>query len=510
MTKKLKIVSIASEVAPFSKSGGLADVARSLPKAIKRLGHEMIVITPMYEQIIDKKEHDLELIYENVKVYLNSKEAVQINYWKGYLMKGLPIYFIENKKYFSQRKALYGSKHENARFLIFDVAALKLISLLKFEADIVHCHDWQTGLIPFYLKTDFRYSKTLRKAKTVFTIHNLIFQFGENWWKIPPKKKDYGRERIPHINDPDIEYINFAKRAILSADAISTVSEQYREEIMTKHFGQDLHRILKNREDRLFGIINGIDYKAYNPANDPGLFRNYNHWHIKRKKLNKEFLQKKFGLPVSVDIPLICTTSRVTFQKGFELILNIIDKLMRMNLQIIVIGAGDKSYLKKFEKVAKKYPDKLVVIPSHEENQKYETLCYAGSDFFLLPSHQEPCGINQLIAMRYGCVPIVRRVGGLQDTIDSFNPLTQKGTGFVFDFFDEFSLYGTVVRALETYKYKKAWQDIVERAMMKSNSWEIPAKKYVELYRKVMKMNNGNGNNKKKNGNGKRRVNSKK
>jgi len=156
MTKKLKIVSIASEVAPFSKSGGLADVARSLPKAIKRLGHEVIVITPMYEQIIDKKEHNLELIYKNVKVYLNSKEAVRINYWKGYLMKGLPIYFIENKKYFSQRKAIYGSKHENARFLIFDVAALKLISLLKFEADIVHCHDWQTGLIPFYLKTDFR------------------------------------------------------------------------------------------------------------------------------------------------------------------------------------------------------------------------------------------------------------------------------------------------------------------------------------------------------------------
>jgi len=289
----------------------------------------------------------------------------------------------------------------------------------------------------------------------------------------------------------------------LSADAISTVSEQYREEIMTKHFGQDLHRILKNRKDRLFGIINGIDYKAYNPANDPGLFKNYNHWHIKRKKLNKEFLQQKFSLPVNVDIPLICTTSRVTFQKGFELILNIIDKLMRMNLQIIVIGAGDKKYLKEFEKVAKKYPDKLVVIPSHEENQKYETLCYAGSDFFLLPSHQEPCGINQLIAMRYGCVPIVRRVGGLQDTIDSFNPLTQKGTGFVFDFFDEFSLFGAVVRALETYKYKKSWQNIVERAMMKSNSWEIPAKKYVELYRKVMKMNNGNGNNnKKRNGNG--------
>ena len=165
--KKLKIVSITSEVSPFSKTGGLGDVARSLPKAIKRLGHEVIVITPLYGKVIDKKKHSLKLIYEDVEVYLNSKDTIKINYWKGYLMRGLPVYFIENKKYFSQRKDLYVSSHENARFLIFNVATLKLISLLKFEADIVHCHDWQTGLIPFYLKTDFRYSKTLRKAKSV-------------------------------------------------------------------------------------------------------------------------------------------------------------------------------------------------------------------------------------------------------------------------------------------------------------------------------------------------------
>ncbi|MCG2700893.1 glycogen/starch synthase, partial [Candidatus Parcubacteria bacterium] len=308
MPKKLKIVHITSEISPFSKTGGLADVARSLPKAIKRLGHEVIVITPFYGRVINKKAHDLTLPLENIRIYLNSKEAISVNYWKGYSMKGLPIYFIENKKYFSKRKTLYGSTHENARFLIFDVAALKLISLLKFEADIVHCHDRQTGLIPFYLKTDFRYSKTLRKAKTIFTIHNLIFQMGKNWWEVPLDKKDYGHKRIPHISDPDIEYINFAKRAILSADIISIVCEQYREEIMTKKFGQDLHRILKNREDRLFGIVNGIDYNAYNPDNDPGLFKNYNYKKIHRKKINKEYLQKKFGLAVKKEIPLLCAT----------------------------------------------------------------------------------------------------------------------------------------------------------------------------------------------------------
>ena len=493
MSKKLKIVHIASEVAPYSKTGGMADVARSLPKALKRLGHKVIVITPLYGQVINAKKHKLKLVYENIEVYLNSKEAIRINCWKGYLMDGLLIYFIENKKYFSKRKALYGSTHENARFLIFDVAALKLISLLKYEADIVHCHDWHTGLIPFYLKTDFRYSKTLRKAKTIFTIHNLAFQMGINWWDVPLKKKDYGRKRIPHIADPNIEYINFAKRAILSADEINTVSEQYREEIMTKKFGQDLHRILRNREDRLFGIVNGIDYHAYNPSNDPGLFENYNYKKIQKKKLNKEHLQKIFKLPVNSEIPVFCTTSRVTFQKGFKLILKILEHLLSIDLQIIIIGAGDKKIIKELQKYEKKYPERISVIPSHQENQKYETLVYAGSDFFLLPSHHEPCGINQLIAMRYGCVPIVRKIGGLYDTVKNFDPIAKTGTGFTFNRFNPYSLYGAIVRAIETKKYKKAWQDIVARAMQESNSWEIPAKKYVTLYRKAI----GDGKNRK-------------
>lgn len=489
MAKKLKIVSITGEVSPFSKSGGLADVARSLPKALRRQGHEVIVITPLYGQIIDKKKHNLELIYESITVYLNSEDSVNVNYWKGYLMDGLPVYFVESKKYFSQRKTMYGSTHENARFLVFDVAALKLVSLLKFEANIVHCHDWHTGMIPFYMKTDFRYSKTLRKAKAVFTIHNLIFQFGKNWWEVPPEKKDYGRKRVPHLDDPELEYINFAKRAILSADAITTVSEKYREEIMTKSFGQDLHRILRNREDRLFGVVNGIDYNAYNPAKDPGLHKNYSANTFQRKIENKEFLQKKFGLPVNSKTPLLCTTSRVTFQKGFGLILKIIDHLLRLDLQIIVIGSGDKNYIQELKKVARSHPKKLVVIPSHEKNQKYETLVYAGSDFFLLPSHHEPCGINQLIAMRYGCIPIVRKVGGLNDTVTNFNPATNRGNGFAFDYFDEFFLYRAVIRALETFKYKKVWEGLIVRAMKESNSWSIPARKYVKLFNKVMRWN---------------------
>jgi starch synthase len=486
MPKKLKIAHISAEVAPFSKTGGLGDVARSLPKAQKRLGHDIIVITPLYDRVIDKKKNNLKMILSKVKIFLNSVDQIEVNYYKGYLMDDLPVYFIENIKYFSKHKKIYGSSKENARFLIFDVAALKLLSLLKFNADIIHCHDWHTGLIPYYLKRDFRYSKTLKKSKTIFTIHNLAFQLGHNWWSIPVEDRDFGKNRIPHLDDPRLETINFAKRAIFSADIINTVSEQYREEIMTPNFGQDLHRILKNRQDKLFGIINGIDYNAYNPLKDKTILKNYNYKKISAKISNKKYLQKKFGLVVDPQVPLICSTSRVTYQKGFELIVKFMDKIMELGLQFIIIGTGDKTYINPLLKLAKKYPKQLIVIPSHEKNQKYETLMYAGSDFFVLPSHYEPCGINQLIAMRYGCIPIVREIGGLYDTVSNFNPTTHHGTGFTFKSGDEITFYGAVVRALETYKHQDVWKKLVMKAMQVSHSWEIPAKKYIKLYRKAL------------------------
>lgn len=489
MPKKLKIVHIASEVAPFSKTGGLGDVTRSLPKALKRLGQEVIIITPLYGRLIDKKKNQLVPVFENISLSLNSTEKIKVNFWRGYLMADLPVYFVEYKKVFSKHQHLYGSAHENARFLIFNVAALKLLSLLKFQADIIHCHDWQSGLIPYYLKTDFRYSKTLKKAKTVFTIHNLAFQLGHDWWQVPVADRDYGRTRIPHLSDPNLEYINFAKRAILSADIINTVSEQYREEIMTRKFGQDLNRILKNRADRLYGIVNGIDYNTYNPKKDAGLFRRYDYTESKIKAENKVYLQKKFLLPVNARQPIFCATSRVTFQKGFSLLIKLLPELLKLEAQFIIIGSGDKAYIKDLEKIAAKYPSRLAVIPSHKANQKYETLVYAGSDFFLLPSVYEPCGINQLIAMRYGCIPIVREVGGLYDTVENFNPETKRGTGFTFQGEDESQFFVAIIRALENYKHKSSWRALVRRAMKQSSSWEIPAKKYLELYKKALKNN---------------------
>jgi starch synthase len=485
MSKKLKIVHIASEVAPFSKTGGLGDVVRSLPKAQKRLGHEVMVITPLYGKIIDKKEWNLTPVFENVEVLINSSEKIKVNYYKGYLMEGLPVYFVDYPKFFSKKKAYYGFKNENARFLAFSVASLKLLSLLKNPINIIHCHDWQTGLIPYYLKTDFRYSKTLKKAKSIFTIHNLIFQLGHNWWEIPLENKDYGRSRIPHMDDKRIETINFAKRAILSADMINTVSERYRLEIMTKKFGQDLHRILKNRENRLYGIINGIDYNTYNPLKDPGLRTNYMADNSARaKRDNKLYLQEKVGLPRNEDVPVICTTSRVTFQKGFDLILSILEELLKFDVQVIFMGDGNDEYIKPIKKIAKKHPNKMIWMPFEQD---METLLYAGSDLFLLPSNHEPCGINQLIAMRYGCIPIVREIGGLYDTVENYNPGNRKGNGFTFKEENSYLFFATIIRAIENYNYTKTWRSLVERVMKQSNSWEIPANKYIELYNKALK-----------------------
>jgi len=349
MKKILNIASISSEVAPFSKTGGLADVARSLPKALSRLGHKVIVITPLYNQIIDKTAFKLKEIYHNILLDIGG-QTVSVNYWQGYLMDGLPVYFVEQKDYFGLRPEIYGFPNDNARFYLFDVASLRLLELLQFQPDIIHCHDWQSGLIPQLLNTQFKHSPALRGARTVFTIHNLIFQFGHNWWETPPEKKDFGVKKLPAFNDPDLEYINFVKRAILNADIINTVSEQYREEIMTRHFGQNLHRILRHRADRLFGIINGIDYFDYNPASDKSLPVQYD-WHtaIEGKAANKAALQEKLGLQVNKDIPLFCVTSRITFQKGFSLIMSIMDWLLKQELQLIILGDGDAYYVDKLK-----------------------------------------------------------------------------------------------------------------------------------------------------------------
>lgn len=489
MKKKFKIVSIASEVEPYSKTGGLGDVARSLPRSLFRLGHDVIIITPYYKKIIDKDLHKLEKIYSDVSLHIDKKNDVKVAFYRGELVPGLYVYFVRNDKYFSRRKKLYGSDHENARFYMFSVAALKLVSLLKFKADIIHCHDWHTGLIPYLKKTRFKNSKTLEKAATVYTIHNLIYQMGKSWWEVPSKKKDKGTKSLPLFDSPDIEYINLAKRGILEADVVNTVSETYTEEIMEKDFGQDLHRILINRKHKLFGVVNGIDYKKYNPKTDRGLYKNYTLDKIHRKLLNKRHVQKFYKLPQNDQIPLIGLTSRIAEQKGLDLIIEILPTLLLRDVQVIIMGDGDKEYIKKLKKIQRKFPEKFRFVSF---DRKMETSIYAGGDMFLLPSRFEPCGINQLISFRYGCIPIVRSIGGLSDTVINFDPETGKGSGFTFKHYNAKELLVAVTRAIETYKYKSTWKRLVRKAMKSSFSWDLPAERYIQLYKKAIKFKKEN------------------
>jgi len=491
--KKLKIFHIASEVEPFSKTGGLASITSSLPRMQKELGHDVAVITPFYEGLINLKDHPVEEIFSEELLINDIKYPV--SYLKGYLSHDLPIYFIADKKFFKPREKIYGSRSENSRFFFFDIAALSLIKKLEQSPDIIHCHDWHTGLIPYFLKGRYKSDPFWENTATLFTIHNLVYQLGHDWWLIPDDKRDDGRSALPHLHETErVETINFAKRAIMTADAINAVSETYKDEIMTKNFGEELHRILKNREERIFGIVNGIDYDDYNPVTDPGLTSNYNYESYKKKAINKEWLQKHFKLKVDPQIPIICMTSRIVEQKGFHLLIEVLPVILKLDLQFIIMGDGsDKTILSALEKIQKKFPRKFVL--QNPFLHKYETSLYAGSDIFLLPSRFEPCGINQMIALRYGCIPVVHHIGGLADTIVNFSVRKKTGNGFTFKEYGALDLIIALTRAIENYKHPETWKELVISGLKEANSWKIPAKKYIDLYRVTFKLKKKNGHN---------------
>ncbi len=481
---RLKIIHISSEVEPFSKSGGLASVAASLPKAQSVLGYDVAVITPLYEKLIDAKKDGLEPIGEEI-LEINGKKY-PTSFYKGYLNDGVtPVFFVANRQFFGKRQNLYGAKKENARFFFFDLSVLTLLKKINHRPDILHCHDWHTGLVPYFLKGRFKDDKFWSRTSTIFTIHNLVYQFGHDWWTVSPKKRDNGRSSLPMLHQSSkIETINFAKRAILSADAINTVSETYREEIMTKDFGEELHRILKNREKTVFGVVNGIDYEEYNPLTDPGLHKNFDYKNPEAKKINKIWLQNFLKLKTDEELPVLCMTSRIVEQKGFELLLEILPSLLKLEIQIIIMGDGQKWIIESLKKIQKQFPKKIAIMPF---DIKYETSLYAAADIFLLPSRFEPCGINQMIALRYGAIPIVRQIGGLADTVHNFNSEKQTGNGFTFREYSPIALVISIARALEIYKQKDVWNKLIVSGLQEANSWKIPAGKYIDLYKDTIR-----------------------
>lgn len=491
-TTKLKIISVCSEVDPFAKTGGMADVARSLPKSLKRLGHLVRVITPLYSQT-DKVKHHLKLIKENLPLKIDDSLTAKFNIWQGYLMENLPVYFIEEKKILSKKYSptnksqnIYQSDNNNQRFMIFDLAVLETLKILDINPDIIQCHDWQAGLIPYFLQTRYKNETRFKNLASIFTIHNLTYQMGSNWWEVPVENRDNGYDELPNFIDNDkLKNINFAKRGVRNADTINTVSEKYTEEILTKKFGNDLHGILKWKKNKLYGIVNGIDYSDWNPSTDPGLNVKYDYDSLANKTKNKLYLQKFLNLPQDPKIPLIGWTSRLTEQKGIELIIEIIEPLLRMNIQLVILGEGAKKYESFFSKMSGKHPKKIAAMFNFD-NQK-ETMVLAGADIFLLPSRFEPCGLAQLKSLRYGAIPVVHAVGGLADTISDYNPKTGSGNGFIFKHYDSRDLLLAIGRAVENLQHRVTWLKLVRNAMRQSFSWELPAQKYILLFRKTLR-----------------------
>lgn len=480
---RLSVFSVSAELRPFTNVGGLGDVALSLPKALQKLGHRLTLIMPAHG-VISHEEFKITPFLDDFPIYIDDTKTIRAQVFTTRTEEGIPVYLIDGAGLFYRMKTVYGSRQENRRFLFFNLAVLELLKHLQQPIDILQCHDWPTGLIPYYLKHRFKDDPLLSRIATVYTIHNLGFQMGGNWWEVPPERKDDGEHVPPSYDDDGILHLNFAKRAIRHADIINTVSEQYAEEILTPEFGEDLERILRNRQKKLFGIVNGIDYNEFNPKTDPGLHANFDVNELSVKSKNKRALQEHWGLPADEKIPLVCLTSRIVEQKGFDLILAVLPMLMRHDMQMIVLGDGKPEYISELRRIMRRFPKKLAWKPFDRDR---ETFMYAGSDLSLQPSRFEPCGLTQMKSLRYGCIPIVSAVGGLASTITDYNARTHTGNGFVFRKFDASDMIFAIARAVECYRHQRDWIELVRKSMMQSYSWGLPAKKYVQLFRKALR-----------------------
>lgn len=485
--KKLKIAHLTAEVSPYSKVGGLGDVGYALPKAIARLGHEVVVISPYYGLVRQKKIQ--KEVIDNHEHILVANTEYPVSFRKHISPDGLPIYFVVNEELFGSHSGIYDEKADDAlRWIFFTKASLLLLKTINFQPDIIHTHDRHAALASNYLKTEYQKDAFYENCATVYTIHNITHQGSPQLKDTPKNLLDKGTGAPPE-NKSYRNYINFVKRGILFSNVISTVSVRYAKELITPEFGGELSQFLRRRQDRLFGIINGIDYEVVNPAFDKNIYVNYDLQDLTKKMQNKKALQKEVGLEENETIPLIGVVNRLSEQKGFNLIIEAMPCLLQLPLQLVVVGSTfRKDYLDFFREQAHKNPTKVGFYTPFSE--KMASRVYAGSDIYLMPSLYEPCGLSQLISLRYGSIPIVRSVGGLYDTVTDFDPNENSGNGFVFQEYSSAQLLVAIARATEEYKHHDTWNKLVSRAMKQSFSWELPAKKYVELYRVALKIKN--------------------
>ena len=478
----LRVLVIASESVPFVKTGGPADVIGALPRALRRLGHDVRVILPRYSSI-DPARWQLRPVVESLAVPMNhASELVSVSVTPE--TEALPVYFVGSEHYL-QREKLYGYSDDGERFILFCRAALEFTRHLGWAPDVTHCHDWHTAIIPNWMKTIYRDDPFFAHTATVYTIHNLAYQgiFGYRILEVA----GLAEEGFLYAEIPELaEVVDLMGRGIHYADAISTVSPRYAREILTPEFGERLDPVLRERKDRLYGILNGIDTQQSNPATDPYLTAHYDAFSLDQRPANKRALQEQMRLPVSQCTPLIGIISRLTDPKGFDLLDQTLIPLIEQGIQLVIAGAGDQHYHSMLQRLAARYPRQVSVHLTF--NLETSAHIYAGSDMLLMPSRFEPCGLTQMLAMRYGSIPVVHRTGGLADTVQEFDPATETGNGFSFVKYDPFHLFAAVMRALEAYKFTDQWQRLMQRAMLADYSWDASAEQYVALYRRAMEL----------------------
>ncbi len=477
----LKILLLAAEVVPFAKTGGLADVAGALPKAVYALGHDIRVAMPRYGRI-DPATFALQEVLPNFDVPIH-RTTEPARLLQATISPGVPVYMVDNARYFD-REGIYMYPDDADRFIFYCRAVLEALKLLEWQPDVIHCHDWHTAIVPNWLKTVYKNDPFFANAVTVYTIHNLAYQgiFGYRVLEIAGLG-EWGFQYHPQMADLN-EVVDMMGRGIYWTDLVSTVSETYAQEILTPEYGERLDPLLRDRRDRLYGILNGIDYETANPASDPHIATNYDVTTLERRLENKLALQREAQLPANPDVPLIGIISRLTDSKGFDILGDAIDHVLDLGVQLVLMGTGDQHYHELFSAMVQQYPEQAAIFLTF--NTPLAQRIYAGSDMFLMPSRFEPCGTGQLIAMHYGSVPIVRATGGLADTVVDYEPRSGQGTGFVFKPYDRWALFAAIVRAIETFKHRELWRQIQARGMHADFSWERSARKYVELYRRAI------------------------
>lgn len=476
----MKIMFVAAEGAPFAKTGGLGDVIGALPKSLVKNGHEVAVIMPYYD-MVDQKFGDqiVDVLYFYTQVgwrsrYVGVKKIVKDN---------VSFYFIDNRDYFF-RGHVYGDWDDGERFAFFQLAALETMERINFVPDILHAHDYHTGMVPYLVKEKYHWIEAYRNIRTVFTIHNIEFQ-GQFGPEMLGDLFGVGDERYRDGTLRWNDCLNWMKAGILYADRVTTVSPSYANEIQTPVFGKGIDQVIRMETGKLSGIVNGIDTDLLNPETDPYITNHFSIKDLSGKTKEKMALQERLGLPVREDVPMIGIVSRLTDQKGFDLVVSELDNLLKHDIQIVVLGTGYHQYEEAFRWFGGVFHDKLSANITFDLG--LAQAIYAACDMFLMPSAFEPCGLSQMMAMRYGTIPIVHEVGGLRDTVQPYNIFNKTGTGFSFDHYAGFWMTNTIMYALDIYhNHKEDWHQLQMNAMQKDFSWDTASHAYLDLYQQLV------------------------